>query len=761
MFHFVLPFLIFSAQYFLTDSDPQLGLLPKPDTIIYFKSPFLFNNTFEAETSSIDEEIIEYLLSDKLPDALPVSFDTKDSRSNLLFINNPNLELESYILKITEIGAEIHASSSKGHFYGLQTLKQIYFSSYLKSKSKNIVELPGLEIHDKPRFSYRGMHLDVSRHFFSPAFIMRYLDMMAYHKLNTFHWHLTDDQGWRIEIKRFPELTNVGSIRSGTKIGHASNTEMQDDNKSYAGYYTQDEIREIIQYASVRQINIIPEIEMPGHAMAALASYPEFSCDGFKKSVATSWGVFEDVFCTKDEAIIFLEEVLDEVMALFPGKYIHIGGDECPKTRWRACESCQKVMQEQGLKNEDELQSYFIRRIEKHVNKQGKSIIGWDEILEGGIAPNATVMSWRGMQGGVEAAKSGHDVIMSPTSHCYFDYYQSEQESEPLAIGGFIPLKKVYTFEPVPEELNPEETNYILGAQANVWTEYISSDKHCEYMVFPRLCALSEVNWSQKEKKDWTDFKERLVIHQARLEGLGINYANHLNEVFAENTITDTNSMIIQLKSESDQTLIYYAFKNEEDELSFSKYNGELILDKSDTLYFFGTDSMQSSRSDTLKFEFLKHKAFSKKIDLSTSPDPLYPGKFGKRSLVDGARGGNRFNGLSYIGIYGESVDISIDLDSIQEIHYIGIGVLESQASWIYFPASVQLMTSQDGIDYSDEGNALKIQIDKVHRMFHIYVGQKTTRFIKLKIFPLNPIPKGYTGSGNPAWLFLDEIIVE
>jgi hexosaminidase len=371
------------------------------------------------------------------------------------------------------------------------------------------IKLDNLMMDDIPKFQWRGMHLDVSRHFFSKEFIKKYIDYLAMYKMNTFHWHLTDDQGWRIEIKKYPKLTEVGAWRNGSMTGHY--TDQTFDDIRYGGFYTQEEIKEIVAYAKERYITVVPEIEMPGHALAALASYPEFSCTGGPFEVGKSWGVFDDVFCPKDETFTFLENILAEVIALFPSEYIHIGGDECPKVRWKSCPKCQKRIKDEKLKDEHELQSYFIQRIEKFVNSKGRKIIGWDEILEGGLAPNAAVMSWRGTEGGIAAAKEKHFVVMSPGSHCYFDHYQGEPKNEPIAFGGYTNVEKVYSFNPIPKELSEEESKYILGAQANVWTEYINTPEHVEYMVFPRIAALSEVLWGTSNPNEYKVFETRLI----------------------------------------------------------------------------------------------------------------------------------------------------------------------------------------------------------------------------------------------------------
>jgi hexosaminidase len=424
---------------------------------------------------------------------------------------------EGYRLEVTPQAVTLTAQTPAGLFYGIQTLAQI------PPAGDGPRGIPAVLIEDAPRFPYRGMHLDVGRHLFPVEFIKRYIDLMAMYKMNTFHWHLTEDQGWRIEIKQYPRLTSVGAWRKET-ILQKNFDPYVGDGIPYGGFYTQDQVRDIVAYARQRYVTIVPEIEMPGHSKAALAAYPELACTPGPFEVSTVWGVEPDIYCPSERTFQFLEDVLTEVMALFPGSYIHIGGDEAPKDRWRASPVAQEVIKREHLKDEDELQSWFIRRIEQFLIAHNRRLIGWDEILEGGLAPEATVMSWRGMDGGIAAARQGHDVIMTPGSHVYFDHYQGDPAFEPLAIGGYTPLDKVYAFEPVPDSLTPAEAAHVLGAQGNLWTEYIDTPEYAEYMVMPRMLALSEVLWSPKARRDWSDFTARLPVQLRRLDALDVRY---------------------------------------------------------------------------------------------------------------------------------------------------------------------------------------------------------------------------------------------
>lgn len=418
------------------------------------------------------------------------------------------------------------------------------------------------------------MHLDVARHFFDVDFVKRYLDIMAYYKFNTFHWHLTEDQGWRIEIKKYPKLTELGAWRT------------EKDGSRYGGFYTQEEIKEVVAYAKKLHITIIPEIEMPGHSRAALAAYPELSCTGKKQEIPNNWGVFKDIYCAgNDKTFEFIEDVLDEIIDLFPGSYIHIGGDEAPKDRWEECDKCQARMTKEGLGNEHELQSYFIKRIDAYLTSKGKKLIGWDEILEGGLAENATVMSWRGMSGGIAAARQGNQVVMTPGTHCYFDHYQADRAFEPKAIGGYTSLKKVYEFEPVPEDLFTEQKSLILGAQGNVWTEYMHTTDYVEYMILPRMLALSEVLWGKEDSKNWSAFQERLQDHFRLFEKKGYRYSKGTYRLQFETSFDSVeNQKKVEILSEQYQAKIYYALNGLEPDTTSSLYDGVIPISEQDSI---------------------------------------------------------------------------------------------------------------------------------------------------------------------------------
>jgi hexosaminidase len=513
-------------------SGTGLNLVPAPVQMKVNGGHFVINaNTQIVQTVQSQEmknavAVFSELLR-KAAGYRPAVVNTPVSSNAIVCKINPAIgHAEGYKLSVKPNLITLEAQTPQGIFYGMQTLRQLLPHQIERPWQSNVAwTVPCVDIEDYPRFVHRGLMLDVCRHFQPKEFVMKFIDMMAWHKMNTFHWHLTDDQGWRVEIKKYPLLQQISAFRNRTLKGRYTSPEKRQwDNTRYGGYYTQEDVKEVVAYAQKRFVTIIPEVEMPGHAVAALSAYPELSCTGGPFEVEGLWGVFDDIFCPKEETFTFLQNVLSEVMDLFPSEYIHIGGDEAPKKRWERCAHCQDLIRKEGLKNEHELQSYFIKRIEKFVESKGRHIIGWDEILEGGLAPNATVMSWRGEQGGIEAAKQNHDVIMTPNTYLYLDYYQANPKTEPLAIGGYVPLWKTYGFNPTPAALTPEEAKHILGVQGNIWTEYISASEHVEYMAFPRGAAVAETSWSPDAKKNYADFKARMIQQFKRYDGMEWNY---------------------------------------------------------------------------------------------------------------------------------------------------------------------------------------------------------------------------------------------
>jgi hexosaminidase len=503
------------------------NIIPAPAKLLAEKGSFTIKSGTGIYVSDAAFMPVAEMLASRLESSSGLKLMVKSgtSSSGIVFHHDPKLADEGYRIRVGSKLIEIRAKTGKAAFYALQSLLQLMPAHVFGSEPVNAkVSVPACTIEDEPRFAYRGLMLDVGRHYFPVEDVKRFIDLMSLYKLNIFHWHLTEDQGWRIEIKKYPLLTQKSSVRKESVVGH--NRENKTDGKPYGGFYTQVEVKDIVAYAAQRYITVVPEIEMPGHSQAVLAAYPQFGGNPDKiYEVRTRWGVSEDVLFPREETFRFIEDVLTEVMDLFPSPYIHIGGDECPKSQWKESRFCQELIRKEGLKDEHELQSWFIRRVDKFISSKGRKLFGWDEILEGGLSPNATVMSWRGTKGGIEAAKHGHDVVMSPNTHFYFDYYQDTPAGEPLAIGGNLPLSKVYSFEPYLPELTPEEAKHVIGVQANVWTEYIKDLKYAEYMTYPRALAMSEVAWSPKGSANYDGFKKRLTAHLPVFDMMKVNYS--------------------------------------------------------------------------------------------------------------------------------------------------------------------------------------------------------------------------------------------
>lgn len=510
----------------------KYALVPKPVHLEERSGSYIIpaKPTIAVQSTNADVRRIAQMLADQLArstGSTPTVTTGKTSKGiSFVSAKGPKLGAEGYTLTVSPSQIVITAEQPKGFFYGVQSLMQLMPAAvFSPTKVSGVTwSVPACMIEDQPRYGYRGSMLDVGRHFYPVSFIKKYIDLLAVHKMNVFHWHLTEDQGWRIEIKKYPKLTESASIRPRTMAGHYTDNTYSD--KPYGGFYTQDDVREVVKYAQERYITVIPEIEMPGHSVAVLSVYPELGSNPDRMlPVSGTWGVHEQVLFPREETFTFLENVLTEVMELFPSQYIHIGGDECPKIEWKQSKFCQDLMKQKGLKDEHELQSYFIQRIDKFVTSKGRRIIGWDEILEGGLSPNATVMSWRGIDGGIAAARQNHDVIMSPTTYCYLDYYQADPKTQPVTIGGLLPLEKVYSFNPsVSDSLTAEQAKHILGVQANIWSEYMPTTHYVEYMTYPRILAIAETAWTPRDDKNIDNFKQRLEVHKKRLDYLNVNY---------------------------------------------------------------------------------------------------------------------------------------------------------------------------------------------------------------------------------------------
>ena len=753
----------------------NLNLIPMPTSINHLPGKFdiqslssiVLINNLESEKSCAElfQEYLEPIKYLKLSSI-------KELEENQLYIEldtTYEINPEGYSLLIDKgNGIHLKAPTTSGLFYGFQTFKQLCDPSLEKKESNVNTKISNCEINDAPKFPYRGMHLDVSRHFFDITFIKTYIDMIAFHKMNVFHWHLTDDNGWRIEIKKYPGLTDKSAWRVDRR--HEPWKEWSpikpNEKATYGGFYTQDEIREVVQYAAKKNILVIPEIEMPGHTSEVFAAYPELSCTG--KLIPVNPGSYwpnEDIFCAgNDNVFTFLENVLTEVISLFPGSYVHIGGDEAEKTNWETCKSCQERIKKEGLKDEHELQSWFIKRIEKFILKNNKKLIGWDEILEGGLAPSATVMSWRGMNGGIESARAGHDVVMCPTSHCYFDYYQADPENSPNAFGGYTTLKKVYSFNPIPEELSKDESKFILGGQGNLWTEYVQTPSRAQYRVLPRMTALSEVLWTGTGLHSFENFYYRLIEIQKRFDNLGWTYApgSYTVNIQADRKPTD-KSFSVDLTSEKPDKTIHFTINGENPSIESSVFSSPIIINRTTTIkaaLFIDGNQVGSISEKTI----FAHKAMGKKVKYNGMFKERYSGR-GDLTLVDGITGTTSYSDGFWQGWESTDIDVIIDLEKIEKLNKVSIGFLESHQSWIFLPSQVSFSFSKDGISF---GSNQKINVIEGEQYGNPnrYSAEATNlnieaRYVKVIAKCQTVCPQWHAGAGGKTWLFADEIVVE
>ena len=673
--------------------------------------------------------------------------------------NYSNDNKEAYQVTITANNITINGASKAGTFYGVQFLRK---SIPVQKVSK--VTFPAKIITDKPYFAYRGAHLDSARHFFSADSVRIYIDMLALHNINKFHWHLTDDQGWRFESKKYPELTVVGSTRSQTMLGKEWD---KFDGKPHSGFYTQQEMKELVKYAAERNITIIPEIDLPGHMVAVLATYPKLGCTGGPYKVRETWGVAEDVLCAgNDETYDFIKNILEEVTEIFPSEYIHIGGDECPKNSWKKCPKCQAKIKALGIKGdakhtaEEYLQSHIITFAEEVLAKKGRKMIGWDEILEGGLAPNATVMSWRGIGGAIEAAKSNHDAIMTPMSFCYFDFYQTDKtDKEPLAIGNYLPVERVYSFNPYPEALNKEQQKHILGVQANIWTEYIQTFKHVEYMALPRMAALAEVQWVDPSKpKDYQAFLQRLMRLLPIYEVEGYTYAKHIFDLRAEVKpgVDEINVTFSCLQD----TPIYYTTDGSEPTKNSNVYKEPLKLTQNTNLKakVFGKEGESEFNQ-----EFFFNKATVRPIEFLSKPTQNYAYN-GAITLVDGRKGGTNSRSSEWLGFSEAPCEVLITLKDNTLVKEVSFNAFIETGDWIYPPTNFEVWGSKDGKNYvllGKESYALPKEHFKEIKTYTLSFPEKEVTYLKVKINEVNKIPAFHEGAaGKPGFLFIDEIQV-
>ncbi len=742
-------------------------LIPQPKELKKDKGYFKFDQDtrFVVDVQSVDSPFLILRPMFQKVEGWDLKVEKQKPEDNYILLKeNLDLEDEAYQLVVTPDNIQIEASSYAGFIYAQESLRQLLPTAIEKrepSKNKEW-KVPSIEIMDGPRFKWRGVMLDVSRHFFEKEYIFKTIERLAYLKMNTLHLHLVDDQGWRIHIKKYPKLTEVGAFRMDQEEKHwnARSVPDSDENGTFGGYYTQEDIKEIVAHAAKYGINVVPEIEMPAHVMSAIASYPELSC--FETPIAVpSGGVWPitEIYCAgKESTFEFLENVLLEVMELFPSQYIHIGGDEATKTNWEKCPRCQDRVKDEGLANVEELQSYFIKRIEKFLSSHDRTLIGWDEILEGGLAPGATVMSWRGTEGGLKASEAGHDVVMTPESYAYFNIYQGDQDREPLAFGGYVPLKKVYSFDPVVDSMTPEQAKHVLGAQANLWSEYITTDRTSEYMMFPRLTAMAEVLWSSKDSLNWKSFSYRLKTMFSRFDVMGINYATSAYNVSAD-AIADVDKGIVSvsLQNEFPNSTIKYTVNGQALNANSIDYTKPLIIDSSTVLKAAVFEEGQLKGTPLMKnFDF--HKAVGSTLTIKPEPPPKYSGS-GPKTLVDVLNGSKNFTDGKWLGWVDQDVEIVMDLGEKKQINQISVGSIENQGADIYFPALIKIQMSNDGDRFVDVENferTFKANGASSLKKFNFNFEPRETRYLRINLEPYkNPI------QGRGAWIFLDEISIE
>lgn len=748
----------------------DFNIIPRPQQVnVSNDAPFTLSakTVISLGTNSQDMKRNANMLASYIEQATgirPAIGKSKNGTAIVLTIDKTIANAEGYKLDADAKQIRIAGASAAGVFYGIQTLRK---SLPLVNGKASKVSIPAVHIADAPRFAYRGTHLDVSRHFVTADSVRQFIDMLALHNINRFHWHLTDDQGWRIEIKKYPLLTQIGSKRAQTVIGHNSG---KYDGKPYSGFYTQKQIRDIVKYAADRYITIVPEIDLPGHMQAALAAYPDMGCTGGPYEVWQKWGVSDNVLCAgNDKTLTFIDNVLKEITKLFPSKYIHVGGDECPKTQWQKCPKCQARIKalnleaKDGHSAEERLQSYIITHASNYLKSLGRNTIGWDEILEGGLAEGATVMSWRGESGGIAAAKQHHDVVMTPNSYLYFDYYQSlDKANEPLAIGGYLPLETVYSYEPMPKELTADEARHIIGVQANIWTEYMPTFKQMQYMALPRLAALSEVQWSQPALKDYTSFTNRLTEFTHLYDRLGYNYAKHLYNVAIHVDSDNKWREILIHMTTAGKAEIRYTLDGTEPTVNSTLYTGAIVLQKSAKIR--AAAFRDGKRSSVTSQDISFNKATACPVELLQPTHKNYTYK-GGATLTDGLLGDKGFGTGRWLGFSGNDLEAVIDLKQNTDVSSVSLNTCVDKGSWIFDARNIEVSVSADGKSFTKVASkslpALEEQTPDNIYTYELTFPQTTTRYVKVTATSEHNIPEWHGGKGKPAFLFVDEISVK
>ncbi|WP_354668367.1 family 20 glycosylhydrolase [Colwellia sp. D2M02] len=768
----------------------QQRLFPQPQTVIWREQHFKFNQNTRFTYNSEEASTVAHYFSDFIqpatgyvPELIDISAqkntnevrDNNEENSNVIEFSliKSRDKTESYYLKVTDKKIFLRANSEVGLFYGVQTLRQL-LPAEIETRmpiNKSHWLINGVEINDSPRFNHRGMHLDVSRHFFNVGFVKRYIDWLAFHKMNVFQWHLTDDQGWRIEINSMPELTRTGAYRKKTVVGHTYDYQSLFDNKAHSGFYTQAQIKDVVAYAKARHVEVIPEIDVPGHTSALLAAYPQYSCHQQAVQVVERFGIFENVLCPTEATFAMLTKIYQEVAALFPSKYIHIGGDEVIKKQWLESYFVQQLMQEQNLNSPEEVQSYFIKRVSAIISQLNKTLIGWDEIMEGGIAKDAVIMSWRGTQGGISASKKGHDAIMSPYQFTYLDAYQSRSVEEPKAIHGFLPLKMVYDYEPVPADLPKDSAKHILGVQGALWTEYVKTARHAEYMLFPRLSALAEVMWSKPEQKNWQRYSGGIKALLTRYQYMGLNPSySAFNATATANIIKQgaqsSNAALLSVSMQSEissQHIFYRTYppifaeqfsgKVSEQPLTQWQPYQKAITVNTPTTYQVVTQAPQGGQYfGNTQLTVAPHKALGKKISFVHEPSS------GRERILDGVMAYDQYYNVEDFAVfYDEDLDATIDFVQETKISQVVMGVDTGKHRQLHPPKRVEVFGSNDAQQW--QSLALLTEADAAlnHPVLNMKFSPVNYRYLRV-------VAQNRKNSADPQIpelpLYIDEIVV-
>lgn len=757
----------------------EINIIPKPLYVEIHNGEFIINGVTRIVVCDNDAEI-QKIASDfaaKINKAkhfnlqVVVEDNTTAKLTNeirfCLSTDSEKYGKEGYSLEVSSHGILIEAHKANGLFYAVQTIYQLLPYQIFSSDAIGSIALimPNVFIFDKPRFGWRGEMLDPSRHFISTDYIKQNLDYLASLKMNIFHWHLTDDQGWRIEILSYPKLTDIGAwrVNRNDEPWGGRSEQQVGEVATYGGYYTQEQIADIIDYAKDRYIEIIPEIDIPGHSRAAIAAYPEISCDEAYYTVATGGIMEENTYCPgKEITFEFTEKMLGEVMDIFPSKYMHIGGDECNKEKWKECKNCQKRIADNNLADEHELQSYFIKRVEKIINTKGKTMIGWDEILEGGLAPNATVMSWRGIEGGIAAAKAGHDVVMSPNSYCYLDLRQGDTDIEPDYGYGRLLLSTAYSYNPIPEELTTKEAKHILGVQGNLWGESMQRPYDHNYMLFPRLFAIAEVGWTAYEQKDYCDFINRIEYAFNRLDAMNVNYASSMYNITINNEGNILSfDLLLLLSAEVKDIDIYYTVDGSNPTTKSLFYSDAFPVTKTSTIKaqaFKKGKAVGRISSKTIDW----HKAVGKRVIYHIPPNERY--NTSNLNLTDGIRGSSDYTKDLWTAFRGSDMELEIDLGKEENVSTITASFLHSTGSWIFLPVNVIFEISVNGKTFTEIGKVdyseIAFQPGKYLKDCTISFAEQKVRFIRVKAESMKVNPQWHTAKGGENWIFIDEVIV-